>query len=65
LLAENGRSASLGVLQWGDTILNSSSKRGAPWMNVSEPRGWIIDGGIAWIGGKMEAWSRGDGKIGS
>ena len=34
-------------------------------MNVSEPRGWIIDGGIAWIGGKMEAWSGGDGRIGS
>ena len=23
----------------------------------------IIDGGIAWIGGKMEAWSGGEGRI--
>ena len=63
--AKNGGSSSLGVLQVGDIVLSSSAERRPPWMNVSEPRVYIVDVGIAWMGGKIEAWSEGDGRIGS
>jgi hypothetical protein len=44
---------------------NSADEKGPPRINVSGPRGEIVDGGRTWIGDKMGAWSGGDGRIGS